>query len=154
MKILTLIDSESYSDVLYYAFETKEEAIKLVANFADETMKLETEENKYGTRIVYDDGKGYFVVGQTFEVPDYLPYVVVKHHAYDGVDFDMVGSARDFSDAKLVCHAAAADLVDDIDSIDYDGDDQFIYDNGNEWDVVTVLDFSMALAQQKTKEAA
>lgn len=146
MKILVSIDSESYTSVYSGVVANNYEAVTKLAQSASPDQKLEMEENKGKSllRISFDDGEGHFIVGQVFDIPDSLPYVVVHHHAYDGVDFDIIGAAKTASYASLVKNAAVSAYKEECkyESLDFDSVEQTCFDTGQEWDVYTILDFT------------
>lgn len=102
-----------------------------------------------GTRCDITDGD-YFMVGEIFAVPDNAKYVVLKWHAYDGVDFEVISATDNEEEAFAAWYGEVSTLVSSIgyydewkdrdlsiEDIEMDGD--FCGDNGNEWDMVRVI---------------
>ncbi len=155
MKILVSIGDE-YTSVYHAAVSSNNEAVTLICQgaSADQKLTVDGDELNGNVRITLDDGEGNpNIIGQTFDIPDYLPYVVIHHHAYDGVEFDVVGSAKTKELAGIVKRTAVSAFKESSVHITEDFDDalQSCFDTGYEWNVFTILDFSKEAAE---KEAA
>ena len=162
MKICVSIDSESYTTLTTDVVSSVDEAVtKLLEREDNPSLKLSIEEKDGSARITLEDGVGYFVVAQVFDVAE-KKYAAVWWHAYDGVDFDLKGMSNDFTEAKaqLDFYVTNFWVNDGYDVDDYENGDTFaLTDTGNEWECIEIVDLSAAAKSGKdyslgTKEAA
>ena len=148
MKILVRIGSEHYTDVESDMVENNYEAIKLMLDGMDDDYKVDVKtDDKGNARISLDDGNGNFVVGQTFDVPS-GEFALIHHHAYDGVDFDLVGSAKDFKNAQIIKNAASKKFREEYGDVEVDFDESYqtCFDDGIEWNLFTLIKLEREVA--------
>ena len=145
-KLLVFIDDEYHTDVHHQIIASVEEAKKtIVEYFGDTNYKICVEENEDGERIVLtsSDNPNEYIVGQTFLIDDNDNYVAVKHHAYDGVDFEVISSDMMYGNVLVERNIECMKMLKSQ-TLYAEGDEdyasnQVVYDNGNEWIVMTLI---------------
>lgn len=140
------IDSESHASINSICSNSME----TVKKWAEEYDNADNAEISWEDNMCYIEDEDYFIVSQVFDVPAEAQYAVVFWHAYDGVDFTLIGTAKDKETALKQWYEEVAyrlsewsyyddDLERDItlDDIEYDG--EFVGDAGSEWEMVYVI---------------
>lgn len=142
------IDSESYSTIYLDVVESVDEAVKTLlsreANNGDGlTVSISKDDCK--TRITLSDNQPdeYFTVAEVMPMPA-KRYFVGWWHAYDGVGFDLKGSANTREEAMEMLDRYVNDYYLEeykMAHIFYEkGDSSFTIDTGNEWESIEVFD--------------
>jgi hypothetical protein len=163
MYILCTLDSEHYGDPEFKKFNSNCEVSDIQA-YAEEDaysyfcfekgkrftegLKMEWSEDGMRLDARKDD---FFVVYELKEVPD-ADYIIGKHHAYDGVDFE-IKTAPSIEIARAIAKAEVEAFIDERGLEKSDKEDwsinQTIIDDGNEWTVwTTYLVHETHLAKQ------
>lgn len=146
-KLLVFIDDEYYTDVHHQVVGSVEEAKNsIIEYFGNTNYEICVEENEDGERIVLtsSENSNEYIVGQTFLIDDNDNYVAVKHHAYDGVDFEVISSDTMYGNVLIERNTACIKMLKEDQTLYTDGDEdyasnQVVYDNGNEWIVMTLI---------------
>lgn len=147
-KLLVLsLDSNSYTTLYVDIVESVDEAVKtLLSREANDGEGLSICVSKDGckTRITFTDGDPkdeYFVVAEAMPMPANR-YFVAWWHAYDGVGFDLKGSAESEDDATDMLDSYVENYwKSDFDLDGYTkGQKSLIVDTGNEWEGVEIFD--------------
>lgn len=157
-KLGILLSADSYIDVWSEVF---------IGNEKKTMKKLLKEANWYqfhnDYQMTVDKGKQRYVfknkdndedwyVGQIFELNE-TQYALVWHHAFDGVDFELLGQFDSYEDALEARNKAIHETIDDWqdpfnktpkqDETDFwNGDSQISWDTGEEWYVWSILNVS------------
>ncbi len=141
MILLCELCSESYDDVFTKFVNTEEEAKNAIVDFfASEDAKYKFEDKRC-TVDIFDDEERWnewhtWYVFQWFEVTG--NFIVLHHHAFDGVDFDIVGEFDSFVKARdtMVMKAfdCYTDCPDDQRELQWISHNSACIDTGNEWE--------------------
>ena len=141
MIMVCYLDSETYSSPRFMFCRDEDTARKYIKDLCEEegySIKGEEDNIFYADKIGDDH---YWCVFQCFEVSN--DYVVVVHHAYDGVDFDIVGEFDNFFKAK---DAMVLDVFDHYKTcsenqrtFEWLDDRSAGIDTGNEWEVWNIV---------------
>lgn len=138
MILLCELCSESYDDVFTKFVNTEEEAKDAIVDFfACEDAKYKFEDKRC-TVDVFDDEeqRTEWHVFQWFEVTG--EYIVLYHHAFDGVDFEIAGEYPTWSKAmdNLIMKAfdRYADFQEDQRELQWLDHNSACIDTGNEWE--------------------
>ena len=147
-KILVTIDQDHYTDVYFYVVKDNDDAVEVMRKGMD-GYDVTFEDDEKGNRRIsldcmgYEGGleKRYTVNGQTFSIPNDHRYVLIHHHAYDGVDFDVAGTADDIGCAIILKENAIKKYLEEhVVTTEFDYSGQTCFDNGNEWNIFTLFD--------------
>ncbi len=158
-KLLCLsIDSEHYTDLCVDLVKDVDDAVKTLlereSNCGD-GLSVAVSKDGCKTRITLSDGNPYdeyFVVAEVFTVPADMKYCVAWWHGYDGVGFDLKGTAKTKLDAVDMLHFYVTNYWEDYDLDDYcEGDCHQIVDTGNEWEGIELIDLDPS---EEAKEVA
>lgn len=153
--LLCCLDDENYTSAQYFTFSSMTEAKEFCYQFAKENYPdedLQFKENSFyhedGHKAVRID----YIYGNSFEVNYIFPIHTKKdkmsfcvwHHAYDGVRFEIRKSGTheecssftkdDFQETYLKLSEVSPDEVKQ-----YEEDDQWILDDGLEWEVWDII---------------
>lgn len=153
--LLCCLDDENYASAQYFTFSSMTEAKEFCYQFAEENYPdedLQFKENSFyhedGHKAVRID----YIYGNSFEVNYIFPIHTKKdkmsfcvwHHAYDGVRFEIRKSGTheecssftkdDFQETYLKLSEVSPDEVKQ-----YEEDDQWILDDGLEWEVWDII---------------
>lgn len=153
--LLCCLDDENYASAQYFTFSSMTEAKEFCYQFAKENYPdedLQFKENSFyhedGHKAVRID----YIYGNSFEVNYIFPIHTKKdkmsfcvwHHAYDGVRFEIRKSGTheecssftkdDFQETYLKLSEVSPDEVKQ-----YEEDDQWILDDGLEWEVWDII---------------
>ena len=154
-KLGLLLDSDSFIDVWHTVFTGDDVAImtklKDDAHWGTNYYEL-TEHTKEG-RFTFEQSEDMWMVGQVFEISD-KPFALVYHHAFDGVDFELLGQYETWDEAKEARDKEIHNMIDDWQDPfnkvpDYDKselwrkDNQISWDDGQEWHVWSIIDVSI-----------
>lgn len=158
-KLAVLLDSEHYTDVIWDVFDGDDVSTmtKLVDD-EDLTLTEHTPEGRFLFELEGGIGLAqyheWWYVGQVFEIQN-PKFILVFHHAYDGVDFELLGQFDSIDDAIEARDKSLKERLDDsIDSEDlemWDGDRQAVFDTGDEWWVWTILEVSQEEGDKKNE---
>ena len=154
-QLLCCLDDENYTSAQYFTFSSMTEAKEFCYQFAKENYPdedLQFKENSFyhedGHKAVRID----YIYGNSFEVNYIFPIHTKKdkmsfcvwHHAYDGVRFEIRKSGTheecssftkdDFQETYLKLSEVSPDEVKQ-----YEEDDQWILDDGLEWEVWDII---------------
>ena len=155
MKLGLLLDSESYIDVWHEVFDgddvTVMTKLKDEAHGKSNSYKL-TEHTDKG-RFTFEQDEEYWMVGNVFELND-KPFALVSHHAFDGVDFELIGQYESWNDAKEARDKAIHEMIDDwqdpynkVPEYDetelWNSERHVSWDDGQEWHVWSIIDVSI-----------
>ncbi len=143
-KLMLSMDSESYTTLYADLVESVKDAVitlmRREANDGD-GLTVTVSEDGCKTRITLSDGNldEYFVVAEVMPMPK--DFAVAWWHAYDGVGFDLKGSADTEDEAKEMLHTYVENYwKGDYDLEDYKkGDGTLVVDTGNEWEGISVI---------------
>lgn len=145
MYLVCGLDDESYAHPTFKFEEHLENANKLLVDlcleFADgnDYYELTREGNRCTAK--YEEGYPYngekFLVTEMFVVEDSAEYVLVYHHGYDGVDFNILEQGT-FEECLL---AKNKDIKKNFseDEIEWEDGNQTCVDTGNEWCLWNIL---------------
>lgn len=150
MIMVCCLDNESYSSPIIIFCSDEDEARKYIKNLCEEegySIKWEEDNRCYADKIGDDFGvedDHYWCVFKYFEVTG--DYILLYYHAYDGVDFEIVGNYETYHKAR------DAMIMDTFDHYSDCQEDQRIFewldqetaciDNGNEWEVWRIVKVS------------
>ena len=151
MILLCGLCSESYSDVFTKFVNTEEEAKDaIIEQFDGEDTKYKFEDN----RCTVDEldaayNENVWDVFQWFEVTG--EYIVLHHHAFDGVDFDIAGEYSTWSKAmdNLIMKAfdKYADCPEDQREFQWLNHNSACIDTGNEWEHWLIVETPVEVKQ-------
>lgn len=147
--LANILDSDSYMYATRKVFSSFLQAKKWATEYwlsntengADIT-KLEWnwkegERTYRGTMEVDDDN---WSVAEIIEVTGDGDYVVVWHHAFEGVDFEALSGAVNYEKARQVFDTARQNLINCYEDEDIDVGDGFCcVDTGEEWEIVQII---------------
>lgn len=141
--LLCELDDEHYTEPVFTVFQHKRaafaNAIKSCLINVDEDFEIEVEGAK---RVSVKSGDSNFYVTEIKEFdPTKGDYVLVWHHAYDGVGFDIayVGSYEECRNkmAELIC-----DTQEQVEcKLEWETVIQACIDTGNEWEIWTIINY-------------
>ena len=146
MYIATMLDDENYAYPAYQLCESIEDGFEVFKNdFCDNETRYEIKGNRCDAMWYTGGLWSYeaFAVCEVFELND-KPYVLIWHHAYNGVDFS-VRQFDTFEEANAVMRAEAADIYIDETKIEPEDNEvtpedwSAIVDNGYEWNCWDIL---------------
>ena len=159
MIMVCCLDSEMYSSALFHFCLSVEEAKKWIEDKCSREgffTKWETDDRCYADKVsnnFYNDDDWSWYVFQCFTVSD--DYIVVYHHAYDGIDFDIVGGFNNFYKAK---DAMVMELFDHYKTCD---ENKRIFewldecsagiDTGEQWEVWTIVKVPMEIEKNEKR---
>ena len=139
------LDDEHYLEPDFVAFRTEKEAIEECENknlhYANGEINGNSHLERTGQSIRYDwsSGKDQFLVNEILKFDDINEYLLIRHHAYNMVDFTLmeVGSF-DKCNQKM---ASCVDTImkDDETSLVEKSTQQVIFDDGIEYIVYTIV---------------
>lgn len=157
--LVCCLDEEQYASASYHLFHTMEEAKQFCfdkaryqylekGSFAEGSIPYKEGQRKVRIDFVQDDGC-CFVINEIFpvKITDISDlFLCVRHHAYDGVDFDIkeIGSYQKCVDRS---RKEFYDLLTELESLQInvnvvsENEKQMILDTGSEfeiWDVIRV----------------
>lgn len=149
-KLGVLLDSEHYTDVYYKVF-SGDDVKEMTDLMGDDDFEL-TDHSPKG-RFVFEQSEDSWAVGQVFEINN-KPLALVQHHAYDGVDFYLLGQFDTFNDALEARDKAIHKMIDDWvdpfnkvpeqDEVDiWNNNCTAVWDDGEEWHVWSIIDVSI-----------
>ena len=154
MILLCGLNSESYSDVDITFVNTEEEVKNAIfERFEGEDAKYKFEDKRC-TIDVFDDEERWnewhtWHVYQWFEVTG--EYIIVHHHAFDGVDFDIAGEYPTWSKAmdNLIMKAFDhyADCPEDQREFQWLNHNSACIDTGNEWEHWLIVETPVEVKQ-------
>lgn len=135
--LVCILDSDSYTYTIHDVEDTREVAKKWLVEYI---------ENKYDSYRWESDNRlvaGYkdeFAVANIFEIQD-VDWVVIWHHAYNGVDFKVVAETDDWMEARTAMTQKADEALEICDAeLDYEGSNQIVIDTGIEWEVIDIIE--------------
>lgn len=134
MILLCGINSEEYGDCMTYFCKDTDAAKDIISRRYDsKNYSMEWEDNRC---TITDLNNPYdWRVYQYFEVSSDI--VLVHYHAYEGVDFDVVGEFDDFNKARDKMTLAAFEVYSNAGEnhriFDWIYGDSACVDTGNEW---------------------
>lgn len=146
MYIATMLDDENYAYPAYQLCESIEDGFEVFKNdFCDNETRYEIKGNRCDAMWYTGGLWSYeaFAVCEVFELND-KPYVLIWHHAYNGVDFS-VRQFDTFEEANAVMRAEADDIYIDEAKIEPEDNEvtpedwSAIVDNGYEWNCWDIL---------------
>lgn len=153
MYIATMLDDENYTEPAYHLCESIEDGFEWFKNYFCSDEYYHDDETMYKVNGNRCDAKWYtytcgswseaFAVCEVFELND-KPYVLIWHHAYNGVDFS-VRQFDTFEEANAVMRAEAADIYIDEAKIEPEDNEvtpedwSAIVDDGYEWNCWDIL---------------
>lgn len=150
--LANILDSDSYMYATRKAFkrfyEAKRWATRYFLDATDDGNNIgklewgwkEGEQIYRGTMEVDED---MWSVAEIIEVRGDGNYVVVWHHAFEGVDFKTLSNAVSYEKAKEVFDTARQNLVNCYGDDDIDIKDGFCcIDTGNEWEVIEIVELN------------
>lgn len=143
-----MIDSEHFTDLYRTVFSENEDARKVMTKLVNDKSFSLTEQTPEG-RFIFEMDEDCWTVGQVFEV-DNKPYALVKYHAYDGVDFELLGQFDSYKEAKAVRDKDIRELIDgwsdpynkvpEYDRYElFNDEDQSVWDDGQEWHIWSII---------------
>lgn len=158
MKLGVMIDSEHYTDVYREVFQDRDDEVGAMVglmNDSDYELKEHTPEGRY----TFEMDEENWAVGQVFQLNE-LPYALVYHHAYDGVDFELKGQFNSYNDAVNMRSYLVKEMVEsnedpfnkmpDYDESDlYNLDEYVVWDDGQEWNVWTIIKVNNTETERK-----
>lgn len=135
--LVCILDSDSYTYTIHNVEDTREAAEKWLVEY------IENEYDSYrwesDNRLVagYEDE---FAVANIFEIQD-VDWVVIWHHAYNGVDFEVVAETDDWMEARTAMIQKADEALEICDAeLDYEDSNQIVVDTGVEWEVIDIIE--------------
>ena len=146
MYIATMLDDENYAYPAYQLCESIEDGFEVFKNdFCDNETRYEIKGNRCDAMWYTGGLWSYeaFAVCEVFELND-KPYVLIWHHAYNGVDFS-VRQFDTFEEANAVMRAEANNIYIDETKIEPEDNEvtpedwSAIVDNGYEWNCWDIL---------------
>lgn len=132
MYVALLLDSDHYTDV-EYLFDSDLSKLKKKAKHLIHNEGFDIPEEETDMEIVVNSQYGW-IKCQIFEVEKY-PYYLIWHHAYDGVDFTIMGYET-FEEARKIM-LKEVNEEENIESFVYENNATL--DNGIEflhWEVI------------------
>lgn len=153
--LLCCLDDENYASAQYFTFSSMTEAKEFCYQFAEENYPdedLQFEESSFYHKNGHKGVKISCAYGTSFDINYIFPIHMKKdkmsfcvwHHAYDGVRFEIRKSGTyeecssftkdDFQETYLKLSEVSPDEVKQ-----YEEDDQWILDDGLEWEVWDII---------------
>lgn len=153
--LLCCLDDENYASAQYFTFSSMTEAKEFCYQFAEENYPdeaLQFEESSFYHKNGHKGAKISCAYGTSFDINYIFPIHMKKdkmsfcvwHHAYDGVRFEIRKSGTheecssftkdDFQETYLKLSEVSLDEVKQ-----YEEDDQWILDDGLEWEVWDII---------------
>lgn len=153
--LLCCLDDENYASAQYFTFSSMTEAKEFCYQFAEENYPdeaLQFEESSFYHKNGHKGAKISCAYGTSFDINYIFPIHMKKdkmsfcvwHHAYDGVRFEIRKSGTheecssftkdDFQETYLKLSEVSPDEVKQ-----YEEDDQWILDDGLEWEVWDII---------------
>lgn len=153
--LLCCLDDENYASAQYFTFSSMTEAKEFCYQFAEENYPdedLQFEESSFYHKNGHKGAKISCAYGTSFDINYIFPIHTKKdkmsfcvwHHAYDGVRFEIRKSGTheecssftkdDFQETYLKLSEVSPDEVKQ-----YEEDDQWILDDGLEWEVWDII---------------
>lgn len=98
----------------------------------------QAEENRW--HVDYGYGNDDWNVYEVHQTKTAKEFIVVHHHAYQGVDFDIVGEYDSIEEARKIINR-------EVEKVNVDGNivtylNQTVIDNGIEWEVWSIIERS------------
>lgn len=148
MKLGVMIDSEHYTDVYWVVFPDRDDEVGVMVDLMNDSDYELIEHTPEG-RFAFKMDEGHWADGQVFNL-NKGAYALVYHHAYDGVDFELLGQFNSYNDAVNMRSYLVREMVesnvdpynkmpDYEDSELYNRDEYVIWDDGQEWNVWTII---------------
>ena len=153
--LLCCLDDENYASAQYFTFSSMTEAKEFCYQFAEENYPdedLQFEESSFYHKNGHKGAKISCTYGTSFDINYIFPIHMKKdkmsfcvwHHAYNGVRFEIRKSGTyeecssftkdDFQETYLKLSEVSPDEVKQ-----YEEDDQWILDDGLEWEVWDII---------------
>lgn len=146
MFLLCELDDENYTSPCFSQFNSFkkafDEALVSCGNFKDDNMRIEVADNR--NRISANTDDGHFFVTEIMEFDENKgDYILVWHHAYNGVGFGIlnVGTEEECIQKRREELKKIFDGYDlsNGDNEDFDMENDNVVDTGEEWEVFSIV---------------
>ena len=138
--LLCELNDENYTDASFYFFYTLSMAnnaaiLDCVKNF-DGNCEIETENN--GLRVTSRNGDSFYVIEIKEFDEDNGTHLLVWHHGYEGVDFEIRFQGT-YEECCKQREREIKELIDELELLDDDVNGNVV-DTGNEWEVWDIVE--------------
>ena len=165
MFLICELNDEDYTEPVFRVCETKEKAFEESMKRLDDLAKKEGSELKvsyHGNRTRIDwQLKDWFVVVENLPFNEsFGDYLLVWHHAYNGVDFSILGQGTYEECVKkriaIIKRMFAKNDFSSGDNEDFDFETDTCIDTGEEWEMFDIVNVNANIIpkpEQKPKKA-
>ena len=165
MFLICELNDEDYTEPVFRVCETKEKAFEESMKRLDDLAKKEGSELKvsyHGNRTRIDwQLKDWFVVVENLPFNELFgDYLLVWHHAYNGVDFSILGQGTYEECVKkriaIIKRMFAENDFSSGDNEDFDFETDTCIDTGEEWEMFDIVNVNANIIpkpEQKPKKA-
>lgn len=146
--LLCMLDDENYTDPTFQIYDTKEQALKsafgcLSNLFKKEGSKIEVSHREEKTRITWNC-RGRFLVIELIPYEEEGDYLLLWHHAYDGVEFEILSQATTYQECveeriRQIKKLFEEEDLSNGDNEDFDINTDTCIDTGSEWEIFSIV---------------